>query len=371
MPYQRPTLTQLRQQAQQDVLDGGIADVSALLRFSVINVLSMVMAGFAWLHYGYLDWIAKQAVPWTATGEYLAAWGALKGIFLKSASASTGTVAFPVSGNSIIPAGTAIILSGGLSGQTTQDSVTQAGQTTALVQCTETGAAGNISAGAIATLSSPVEGVQTVGTVTLPFTGGADTETQEAFRTRVLNAFQNQGGYGEAADYKEWATAVSGITRCWVYPNMFGTGSVVIYVMLDNANAATNGLPIGTDGAATNEPRFTTASGDQLRVANAIWEKQPATPLVIVCAPVGEAVDFVVSDLGVANTAANKQAIQSALADMFQRLSGPGVTLHENNWDEAIAAIGLESFSVSSPKGSISPSAKGNMLVLGTVTTQD
>lgn len=75
MPYARPTLTQLRQQALQDVLDGGIPGVSAVLRFSVLYVLSMTLAGLAWLHYGYLDWIAKQAVPWTATDEWLAAWG--------------------------------------------------------------------------------------------------------------------------------------------------------------------------------------------------------------------------------------------------------------------------------------------------------
>ncbi|NHO43344.1 hypothetical protein GOB83_14470, partial [Acetobacter fabarum] len=79
MPYARPTLTDLRQQALQDVLDGGISGVSAVLRFSVLSVLCYALAGLSYLHYAYLDWISQQAVPWTATDEYLESWGALKG----------------------------------------------------------------------------------------------------------------------------------------------------------------------------------------------------------------------------------------------------------------------------------------------------
>ena len=50
MPYARPTLTQLRQQAVQDVVNGGIPGVVALLRFSVLYVLCMVLGGLAWRH---------------------------------------------------------------------------------------------------------------------------------------------------------------------------------------------------------------------------------------------------------------------------------------------------------------------------------
>ena len=72
MPYARPTLTQLRQQALQDVLDGGITNVSAVLRYSVISVICYAPAGHPYLHNDHLDWIAKQAVPETATDEYIA-----------------------------------------------------------------------------------------------------------------------------------------------------------------------------------------------------------------------------------------------------------------------------------------------------------
>ncbi|MFE8872789.1 baseplate J/gp47 family protein [Acetobacter persici] len=371
MPYARPTLTQLRQQAQQDVLDGGIPGVSSMLRFSVLYVLSMTLAGLAWLHYGYLDWIARQAVPWTATGEWLAAWGALKGVIRKApTAASSSAITFTATGSNIVPAGTSIILTGGLTATTTADSVTANGQTVAPATCTTTGSAGNVPAGATVTLSSPVPGIQTMGTVSAPFTGGADIETEDDFRTRVLGAYQDSERIGTEADYKQWALAVSGVTRAWVVRNGFGTGSVVVYVMLDAANAAQGGLPQGSNGCATQEWRYTTATGDQLRVANALWDEQPATPLVVIMSPALQPTDFVISDLGANNTADNKNLITAALQDMFERVSGPGVTISPNQWQEAIAAIGLSAYNIASPSAPIVANNISSMPSLGALTLE-
>ncbi|EHV0233325.1 phage baseplate protein, partial [Salmonella enterica] len=41
------------------------------------------------LHFAYLDWIARQSNPFTAEDEWLAAWGALKNVYRKDASAAT------------------------------------------------------------------------------------------------------------------------------------------------------------------------------------------------------------------------------------------------------------------------------------------
>ena len=73
MPFQRPTLTQLRQQAAAD-FTSNLAGADGLLRFSNLLVTSTVLAGMANQHFGYLDWIAMQAVPFTSTDEYLLAW---------------------------------------------------------------------------------------------------------------------------------------------------------------------------------------------------------------------------------------------------------------------------------------------------------
>ena len=85
MPFNRPTLSELRQRnlsyIQSELKTGG-----NLLRFSNIGVISDADAGMAHLHYGYLDYIALQSTPYNATDEYLAAWAALKDVFRKPAN---------------------------------------------------------------------------------------------------------------------------------------------------------------------------------------------------------------------------------------------------------------------------------------------
>lgn len=368
MPYARPTLTQLRQQALQDVLDGGITNVSAVLRFSVISVICYAMAGLAYLHYGYLDWIAKQAVPWTATDEYLAGWAAFKGIYRKDATAASGAVSFAASGTATIPAGTSVGLSGGLAAITTGESSTSDGICTATAQCLTAGVAGNVSMGSLATLSSPVPGIQAVGQVSNAFTGGADIEAEEDFRDRMLVKWRTDDDNGKKQEYIDWALAVPGITRAWVDPLGQGIGTVVVYIMLDKSNSATNGLPVGSNGASTGETRYTTATGDQLTVADALLSHQPVTALVIVCAPVPQLIDFRITDLGTSNTAANQANIIEALTDMFRRVSAPGGVIHPNNWQEALSSLGLETFNVADPASPVVGINSGAIPMLGAIT---
>lgn len=368
MPYARPTLTDLRQQALQDILDGGITNVSAVLRFSVLSVLCYALAGLAYLHYAYLDWIAQQAVPWTATDEYLESWGALKGVTRKAATAASGSVAFNVTGDGTITAGTGIALAGGLMAVTTSDSTTSGSVATAPATCSTTGSAGNLAAGNLATLSSPVAGIQTVGQVATAFVGGADIEEEQAFRSRVMLAWQGDGENGKKQDYIDWALAVPGVTRAWANPLGFGAGTVVVYIMLDDANVGNKGFPNGTNGACSSDTRYATATGDQLNVANALYQSQPVDALVIVCSPVAQPVDFIISDLGAGNTIANQTLMTAALTDMFLRLSKPGGTIHPNDWDEALSAISLSTFNVSEPTGPVTGGNAAAMPMLGTIT---
>nr|WP_242010522.1 baseplate J/gp47 family protein [Acetobacter musti] len=328
--------------------------------------MSVVLAGLAHLHYGYLDWIAQQSVPWTATDEYLEAWGALKGIYRKPATVASGQISFVVTTGADIPSGTALVVDG-VDVITTADSVVSG--TTAILACAaaSAGAAGNIALGAVATLSSPVAGVQTTGTVSVAFTGGADEEIDSDLRTRIMAAYAKGGESGSEADFVEWAEAVPGVTRAWANPLGFGAGSVVVHVMFDTARSAEGGFPQGTDGARAGDDRYAAATGDQLLVANALYENQPVESLVIVCSPVAQPVSFVIADLGDDNTSDNRAEIEAALTDMFRRLSAPGGTIHPNYWNEAIAAIGLSQFNVTTPAAPVTAANVGSMPVLGTV----
>ena len=79
MPYNRPTLSELRAR-NLAAIESELKGVGAPLRFSNLSILGTADAGLAYLHYGYLDWIARQSVPWSATDENLAGWAALKSV---------------------------------------------------------------------------------------------------------------------------------------------------------------------------------------------------------------------------------------------------------------------------------------------------
>ena len=370
MPYPRPSLASLQQQAQQDVLNSDITGLDAFLRFSILNVLCWVQAMLSWLHYGYLDYIAKQAVPWTATDEYLAGWGTLKEVTKEAAEAATSTaVSFTTSNtNAVIPAGTSVNRSDGWAYVTSADSTYAGGTVSAPIVSLTPGSAGNSPVGTIMALGTPVAGVQTQGTLTAAAIEGSDIETDDDFRTRVIAAYQASGQVGNAAQYINWATDVPGVTRAWVVPNGNGAGTVVVLIMLDETEAATQGFPVGTNGGATGETRIAPATGDQLTVANAIFPNQPVTALVSVMSPVVQPIAFTVADLGTGNTVANQAAITAALLDMFLRVSKPGGTINPNSWNEAIAAISsVTQFNVTQPAVPVTGATATSLPTLGNI----
>ena len=61
MPFARPSLTALRNQAIEDISTSGVPGLNGLLRNAVLRVLAWVMAGLAYSVYGYIDWIARKA----------------------------------------------------------------------------------------------------------------------------------------------------------------------------------------------------------------------------------------------------------------------------------------------------------------------
>lgn len=367
MPFNRPTLTEHKNRILQDLQSASLPGVTNITRFSVLGVFAKVWAGLAHLHDAFLDWIARQGVPWTATDENLEAWGNLKGITRKPASSASGSVTFQAVAGSSIPAGTSVSVGGIGTGTTTEDSTTgTSGAVTVPVTLSGPGASGNVPSGTLAELTSPVPGVQSNGTVAAPFTGGADAETDDSFRNRALEAYRAGGKNGRAQDYIDWALAVPGITRAWVNPNGFGAGTVVLYVMLDE-NSASGGFPIGDNGAATAETRYHHATGDQLRVANSLYDQQPVTALLIVCSPAAQPVDFVISGLGSANTAANQQAITAALSDVFKRISQPGGAVYPSSWNAALDALSLPQYEIVSPTSPVTGTV-GSLPVLGSVT---
>lgn len=367
MPFSRPSLTDLKAQVAADV-QANLQGVSALLRNSVLRVITVVQAGLAYLHYGYLDWIAKQAVPWTATDEYLVGWGALKNVYQKGATPASGTATFTGTLGKTIAAGTTVVRSDGRT-YVAQAAASVGSGNTVTVSLTDSqpGAAGNCDAGTTLSLGTAIPGIQSTGSAATDFTGGADIETPDAFRARVIAAYQASPQGGDQDDYVSWATAIPGVSRAWCLPNGFGVGTVVVYFMMDNAESAHAGFPQGTNGVAAAETRTVAiAAGDQLIIANAIYALQPVTALVYACAPLPNPINFTISGLSTAS-AATRSAVQAAIADVFLLKGAPGGTVDISDVNSGIAAVpGTAGFVITAPVGNISSGA-GYLPTLGTV----
>ena len=367
MPFARPTLTALRDQSIEDITTSGVPGLTGLLRKAVLRVLAWVMAGLAYSVYGYADWIARMAVPFTAADEYLYAWAALIGIYPEQATAATGTATFTGNPATLLRSGTPLARPEGITYTTTADGVVDnLGTVTVPIAATVLGIATNCDAGSPINIATAVEGINSGG-VTGLCSGGADQETNDALRTRMLFKYREPPQGGASSDYVLWAQEVPGCTRAWVAGNGWGPGTVVVYPMFDDAEAAHGGFPQGTDGCATAETRGPPAAGDQRLVADHIYTVEPVTALVYVAAPTPYPVDITLAGLD-PNTADMRDQIVAALNDAFLLIGEPGGTVWPSDLYEAILATpGIVHFEITVP--AIAVDAPGGALpIMGALT---
>ncbi|MTK12713.1 MAG: baseplate J/gp47 family protein [Clostridiaceae bacterium] len=368
MPWPRPTLSELTAQVASDIASN-VQSVDPLLRFSNLQITGKVQAQMTNLQLGYGDYIARQAVPFTATDEFLEGWAGLKRVYRKPAVAFVGQASFVVTSSVIIPAGTPFVRGDGTEYTTTADvSLTGAGTAVVTFTATVAGAAGTCAVGTVLTLGTSIAAVQSTGKVTSAITPGADIEKDGAFRNRMLRVYQSPPQGGSRSDFETWALEVPGVTRAWVVPGGFGVGTVVVYVMFDITEAAYGGMPQGAGGVAAGEPRGVAATGDQLAVANYLFPRQPVTPLVYVWAPPANVVNFTIR--GLASSGATIQsAVAAAITTVFAtKVNGGGSTVYIADLETAIAAAaGTETFGIASPPGDI-VSAANAVPILGTIT---
>jgi uncharacterized phage protein gp47/JayE len=360
MPFQRKTLSTLISEVAADI-SSSLQGADALLRFAVLKIIGKVQAGMSNMQMGYLDWIAKQAVPFTAEDEYLQGWAALKKVYLKEASQAILQVSFPGTVGKTLDVGTQVVRGDGATYTTNAvGTVDSTGFVSVAAKADAAGAAGNSDVGTVMTLGASADGIQSTGSVMATVSSGADIETNDELRSRMLAAYQNTPQGGDKNDYEGWALAVAGVSRAWCAPNGFGVGTVVIYTMFDDAESLHGGFPQGTNGVSQHDegpggmPRGTIATGDQLVVADALISEQPVTALVYSCAPVPNSLTFTIDGLSGAS-AATRSAISATISDVFFRSGDPrGGTVNRSDIESSIAAIsGTSGFVISLVQGVI------------------
>lgn len=100
------------------------------------------------------------------------------------------------------------------------------------------GEIGNLDPGAVLNFANPLPNVARATVVTAQTVTGADAETIDSYRQRVIDRFQRRPQGGAYADYAIWGEEVAGIAS--VYPYTGQPGEVNVYV---ESSTETDGIP--------------------------------------------------------------------------------------------------------------------------------
>lgn len=318
MPFERPTLKELKERAAAD-LDSRLPGSDARLRRSNTGAIATVHAGAVHGLHGFLEYISKQIMPDTAEDEFLQRWASIFKVPLKSAEAARGLAILTGNNGAIADAGTELQRSDGALFITDAEAMIAAGTATVAVTAVEAGSNGDTAAGSSLSLTTPISGINPVVTVEAAgITGGADVETSDDLRARVLFAIRNPPHGGASFDYIQWALEIAEVTRAWCFPQFLGDGTVGVAVVCDN-QAGTIIPPQDVIDAVQEHINYL----------------RPVTADVTVFAPIAKPRDFSIqldpSDPLV------QAAVQAELEDLITREAVPNGTIYLSHFREAIS----------------------------------
>lgn len=352
MSFSRPTLEQIIERNLADAAARVAGVDGTILRRSLLGIIMRQLSGASHELHGHLDWIANQIIPDTAEAEYLDRWSSVWGVTRKAAEFAAGNVTFTGTAGTVIPAGTTIQRTDGFEYTTDASaSLDVGGSATVAVTCSTAGDDANTEASTAMTLLQPVAGVNnTVTVATGGITGGADPESDELLRGRLLDRISQPPNGGSSNDYEQWALEVAGVTRAWVFPQHLGPGTVGVAFVRDNDS------PIFPDGAEVTA------------VQTYIDNLRPVTADVTVFAPVALTVPMTIAINP--NTGTVQAAIEAELEDLFMREAAPDGTIPVSHVREAISiAAGEYDHNLVTPTADIVQAAN-ELAVLGAITWQ-
>lgn len=192
--------------------------------------------------YVQAEWVTRQAFPQTAEGTCLDYHAQLRGLERKPPVSAEGTVRFTAGEAAAaprdIPRGTVCMTTGLVRFETTKDAVLEAGQleVDVPIRALVPGAAGNVSAWTIVSMAVAPMGISACANPQ-PCAGGADGETDDALRARVLESFKRLPNGANAAFYQQGALSFDQVAAAAVISRPRGVGSV------DVVPATLAGLP--------------------------------------------------------------------------------------------------------------------------------
>lgn len=355
MAWFRPTLTTLINRTQSD-MDSKLVDTSPLLRRSNLNVLARVIAAATHGLYGFLAWISTQVIYDTATGDIFKRWASIwLPIPIIPAAYAIGPIIVTGTNGVLVPAGTVYIRADGVEYETDADATILAGQAIVSITAIEAGQAGNTNENTPLNIASPIAGINGTAYVDEGGIGsGADEETEDRAKQRLVDRIQQPPHGGAKHDYVTWAKEVPGVTRAWCSPAELGAGTVTVrFVRDDDADLIPSPAEVDVVQAHIDEVRPVTAKASY------------------VVAPVPDDLDFEIQLLP--DTPAIRAAVEAELRDLLLRESQPELgndegTLLISHIREAISiAAGERNHVLTSPSADVTH-ALGHMAKFGVIT---
>lgn len=184
----------------------------------------------------YAQEVLRRGFASTAFGSWLDLRADEHGLSRRAAVAATGTLRFTGTPGTVVAIGTrastpstesvpAVVVE-----TTAEGTVAEGGTVDVAAQAVQAGRAGNVGAGTLTLLSSPLAGISAV-TNPDPTTGGLDQETDAELLARYLQRVRNPAAGGNVADYQTWAWETAGVGGVSVVPLADGPGTVSIYLI--------------------------------------------------------------------------------------------------------------------------------------------
>ena len=171
------------------------------------------------------------------------------------------------------------------------------------------GVIGNLEAGAIVSFANPLPNVARNATVDSQVVTGANGESTEAYRQRVLDRFQKRPQGGAYADYEQWGEEAAGIIN--VYPYTGSPGEVDVY---SEATVASSGSADGIPTAAQLEAVLDIINLDE----NGLASRRNANAFVNSYPISRTGFDVTVSGIiGVSDLSAVQDSITTAVQEYF------------------------------------------------------
>ncbi|HVJ53443.1 MAG TPA: baseplate J/gp47 family protein [Aliidongia sp.] len=348
MPTTTPNLATLVDDFRTD-LQTRIAGADPQLPASNVNALAVVVGTGMRGLYAKIDFLSRQILPTTSEAEFLQQQGSLFTLFPKLPSVASGQGTATGTNGVIVPAGSSLGRADQTIYVTTADATIANGTAVLPIAAVTAGSAANYPAGTLRFVN-PINGVNLTVTIAAPgLAGGLDAETEDEFRARVIERYQNPPQGGAANDYIAWASTVAGVTRVFPFPGWMGAGTVGVTFVLDDQV-----------GSIIPSPQTVAA------VQAAINARAPVTAVPIVFAPTPLPLDLTIHLIP--DSAATRSLVTGNLQALIAREAIPGSTLIFSHIENAVfSAVGAGDAQIQSPIASpvVGP---GQLLVLGTMS---